>query len=111
MYIRVKNKKIEIVEKNSFWDRFKGLKFVLEPIDYVVKFPRKNWFNSNFLCQMVDVVFTDKDEKIVYIKENFRTEKTILPKHNASNVYLFPLGTSKNFKIGQQIKIYNKEKV
>ena len=107
MYIKVENKKIEIIEKNSFWDRFKGLKFVLQPIDYVVKFPRRKWFNSNFLCQRVDVIFTDKDENIIYIKENFESEKTILPKYKAHNVYLFPLGKAKNFKIGQQIKIYN----
>jgi len=111
MYIKIKNRKIEIIEKNSFWDRFKGLKFVLEPIDYIVKFPKRKWFNSNFLCQRVDIVFTDKNENIIYIHENLETEKTIFPKHRAYNVYLFPLGAVRNFKVGDQLIIYNKEKV
>ena len=31
MYLQVKNKKIKIIELTGFWNRFKGLKFVLEP--------------------------------------------------------------------------------
>lgn len=111
MYIKIKNEKIEVIEKNGFWDRFRGLKFVLEPINYAVKFPKRNWFNSNFLCQKVDIVFTDKNENILYMREHLETEKTIFPKQRAHNVYLFPLGTIKKLVVGEQLKIYNKEKV
>ena len=31
MYLQVKRKKIKLIELTKFWDRFKGLKFILEP--------------------------------------------------------------------------------
>ena len=42
MYLKVKNKKIKIIQPQGFWNRFKGLKFVLEPIDYGLRFTKKN---------------------------------------------------------------------
>ena len=45
MYLQVKRKKIKIIELKGFWNRFKGLKFVLEPIDYGVKFSKKEIYH------------------------------------------------------------------
>ncbi len=108
MYIKINRKKLPIIEKRKFWERFVGLKFVLEPIDYGVKYPKRKWFNTNFLCQRVDIVLTDKEDKICYIYENFNTEKTIFPKHKVYNVYLLPLGSSTNLKIGEVLRVYKK---
>lgn len=108
MYIKINKKRITIVEKIGFWERFVGLKFVLEPIDYGMKYSKRNWFNTNFLCQRVDIVLTDKDEHICYMYENFGTEKTIFPKRKVYNVYLLPLGSISYLKIGDLLKIYEK---
>ena len=51
MYLKIKNKKIKIIKLDSFWKRFKGLKFVLEPIDYGVMFPKKKTITTDFLCK------------------------------------------------------------
>lgn len=48
MYLQVKRKKIKIIELKGFWNRFKGLKFVLEPIDYGVKFSKRNLSPQTF---------------------------------------------------------------
>ena len=37
MYLQIKKKKIKIIELKGFWNRFKGLKFILEPINYGIK--------------------------------------------------------------------------
>ena len=45
MYITVKNRKVKLVEANTFWERLKGLKFVLGPLTYGVRFPNKKSAN------------------------------------------------------------------
>ena len=65
MYIKIKNKKVKLVEANTFWERLKGLKFVLGPLEYGVRFPKKKSSNTNFLFERIDVILTDKDEKIL----------------------------------------------
>ena len=51
MYLQVKRKKIKLIELTKFWDRFKGLKFVFEPLNYAIRFPKKKFVTTNFLCQ------------------------------------------------------------
>ncbi len=108
MYLRVKKKKIMIKELFGFWNRFKGLKFVLDPIDYVVKFSHKKFVTTNFLCQKIDIILTDREDKILYIYENFKSEQYILPKCKVYNVYFLPLHTAKNFKVGEKLTIIEK---
>ena len=77
MYIKIKNKKVKLVEANTFWERLRGLKFVLGPLDYGVRFPKKKSSNTNFLFERIDVILTDKDEKILHLIENLGTEKKV----------------------------------
>lgn len=110
MYIKINNKKIDIFTKSKFIERFTGLKFVLNTIDYGIKYPRRSWFNTNFLCQKVDIVMTDKNEAIIKMYENFKTEKSIWPKFKVKNVYLLPLGSVQYLNIGDTLKNYNNKK-
>lgn len=110
MYLQVKKKKIKLIELTTFWNRFKGLKFVLEPINYGVKFPNKKFVTTNFLCQKIDIVLTDKEDNILYMYENMKTEKYIFPKQKVYNVYFLPLNTVKNLKLNEKLKIINQEK-
>lgn len=105
MYLQVKRKKIKLIELTKFWDRFKGLKFVLKPIDYGIKFPKKKFVTTNFLCQKIDIVLTDKEDNILYMYENMKTEKYIFPKRKVYNVYFLPLNTVKNLEINSKLKI------
>lgn len=104
MYIKVKNKKIEIKELKTIKERFKSLKFELNVIDYGIKIPNKKIASTYFFCQKVDICFTDKDNKILYLYENIKSEKRII-KLKAKNVYFLPLNTCKNLKINEKLNI------
>lgn len=104
MYLKINNKKIEIKEYKKFIDRFKSLKFVLERINYGIKIPNKKKASTYFFCQRVDICFTNKDEIIIALFENVKTEKRIF-KFKAKNIYYLPLETCKFLKIGDKLKI------
>lgn len=105
MYIKIKNKKIKLVEANTFWERLKGLKFVLGPLEYGVRFPNKKSSNTNFLFVKVDVVLTDQEEKILYLFEAVGTEKKIRRKKNVYNTYFLPVHTTKNLAVGETLNL------
>ena len=104
MYLRVKNKKIEIKEYKKFSDRFKSLKFYLKNLDFGIKLPNKKLANTTFFCQRVDICFTDRDDKILYLYENVKTEKRFF-KFKAYNVYYLPLNTCSELKIGDKLNV------
>ena len=110
MYLQVKNKKIKIIELTGFWNRFKGLKFVLEPIDYGIKFSKKKFVTTNFLCQKIDIVLTDKEDNILYMYEKMNTEKYILQKKKIYNIYFLTINTIKNLKLNTKLKIIKTDK-
>ena len=105
MYLQVKRKKIKLIELTKFWDRFKGLKFVFEPLNYAIIFPKKKFVTTNFLCQKIDIVLTDKEDNILYMYENMKTEKYIFPKRKVYNVYFLPLNTVKNLTKNTKLKV------
>lgn len=105
MYIKAKNIKVKLIEANTFWERLKGLKFVLGPLKYGVRFPNKKSSNTNFLFERIDVILTDKDEKIIHMIENLGTEKKVRKKKGVYNTYFVPIGTVKNLNIGDTLKL------
>ena len=105
MYLQVKRKKIKLIELTKFWDRFKGLKFVFEPLNYAIRFPKKKFVTTNFLCKKIDIVLTDKEDNILYMYENMKTEKYIFPKRKVYNVYFLPLNTVKNLTKNTKLKV------
>lgn len=106
MYIKIKGVKINIIECTNFKSKFKSFKFYLEKIDYGLYFPRKKIASTYFFCQRVDICFTDKNNKIISLHSNVRSEKFIF-KLKAKNIYYLPVGYSNNLSIGETIKIYN----
>ena len=59
----------------------------------------------NKLCQNVDIVITDKDDKVVKVYEKVKPEKIIFPKRYGYNVYFMPLGFGEKFKHNEKIKL------
>lgn len=104
MYIILNKKEIEIKEPTSFWDKFKGLKFVLNTIDYGMLFKNKKFITTNFHCQRIDIIITDEDNRIIALYENIGSEKYII-NLKAKNTYFFPLKTAQNFRINDILKI------
>ena len=105
MYLKVKNRKVKLEEANTFWERLKGLKFVLGPLEYGVRFPNKKSSNTNFLFEKIDVILTDKDEKIVHLIECLGTEKKIHRKKHVVNTYFVPRGVVKDLKVGDTLDL------
>lgn len=105
MYIKIKNKKVKLIEANTFWERVKGLKFVLGPLKYGVRFPKKKSSNTNFLFENVDVILTDKEEKILFLISNLGTERKIRRRKNVYNTYFVPVGTVNDLKLGDVLKV------
>lgn len=103
MNLQIKNKKIEVIEYNKFKDRIKSLKFVLEPIDNGIKIPNTRIINTYFFCQRIDICVTDKEDKIILLYENVKSEKLkfLWKKYN---LYYLPLDTAKELKLGEKIK-------
>lgn len=105
MYLKIKNKKVQLVEANTFWERLKGLKFVLGPLKYGVRFPKKKSSNTNFLFENIDVILTDKEDKILFLIENLGTEKKVHKRKNVYNTYFVPVGTVNDLKVGDILKV------
>ncbi len=105
MYIKLKGKKIIVRELTKFKDRFISYKFKLEPIKEGLCFPKKRWFSTYLYCQRVDVIMTDKDNKILYMYQNLKSEKIIFFKKSVYYTYIFPSNTANDLKVGDKLKI------
>lgn len=104
MYLKINNKKkYEVFELTEFLERFKALKFDLEKLDYVLKFPNRKIVTTVFLCQKVDIIMTDKDDKILYLYSDVKSEKYFFPKFKVKNVYFLPLECAKEYRIGEKL--------
>ena len=96
------NPPIEIKECKTLKDRLKSLRFNLNKLDYALYFPNKKLASTYFFCQRVDICFIDKDNKIIALYENIKSEKRIL-KLKAKGVLYLPLGYAKKLKVGEKI--------
>ena len=103
MYLKVNNKKIEIIEPKTFKERFKSFKFYLEKIDYGIRL-KKKYYNTYWFCQRVDICITNKNNKIIKLYENRRSEK-IRFFFRAKYIYYLPLDTCKHLKVKDILNI------
>lgn len=110
MYLKVNNKKIDIVVADTFLKKFKSFKFYLPTINFILKLSKKRFSNTYFFCQVVDIIQTDKNEKIVYLDSYVPMEKSIFPRRGCYNTYFLPKEMASNFKVGDTLKLYETEK-
>ena len=106
MYIKCNNTKIYFNDEKSFFKRFKGFMFRLEPITVGKRFPKCKSIHTYFMFQKIDIIMTDKDNKILYMYPNFGTERIIFPKKKVYYTYEFPVGVCNYYSIGDILKIY-----
>lgn len=105
MYVVINKKKIKLNECTNFWQRFKGFMFRLEPIKEGLRFPKCRSIHTYFLFQNIDIIMTDKDNKIIKLYPNFGSEKIIYPKRKVYYTYELPVGSINNLKIGDTLKV------
>ncbi len=93
---------MKIKEANSFIEKFKGLMFIKD-FDYILKI-KCNGIHTFFMKTNIDVILTDKNDKILYIYRNVKPWRIILPKKNVTYTYETKVNYLKNIKVGGQIK-------
>jgi hypothetical protein len=109
VYLKIKKKKLEIKELNSFKEKIKSLRFVLKTIDYGVRLKKKKWVNTYWFCQRVDIIATNKENKILAIYNDIRSEKIFFPKRKTYYIYYLPVNSSNDFKVGEKLPIVIKK--
>lgn len=106
MYLRVNNKKLEIKEMLTFTDKIKSLRFNLYKIDYGLRRNNKKLASTYMFCQRVDICFTNKENVIIALYENVKSEKRIF-KWKSKYIYYLPLNTVKHLKVGEKLILTN----
>lgn len=103
MYIIKDNTKLKIKMCNNIFNRFLGLMFK-KNINYGLCFPKCNSIHTFFMKESIDVIMTDKDYNILYIFNNLKPNKIILPKKNV--YYTFELPINKfDLNINEKLKV------
>lgn len=102
MKIDVYEKKIDLINADSFFKKLIGLCFKRN-INYCLRF-RCNGIHTFFMCEKIDVVLTDKDNNVLYIFRNLKKNRIILPRKNVYYTYEFPNNFLKDADI-KKIKI------
>lgn len=105
MKLIINNKKIKLKKIDGFFNRFKLLKFNLEKLKEGYLLSKRKYLSTYLFCQRVDVIMTDKNNKIMYLYSNLKSEKFIFFKRKVSNVYILPLDTAKYLEKGKILKI------
>lgn len=80
------------------------LKYHFQKLYYAIMIKKCNRYSSISNKQRIDVVMTDDNLKILYIKRDMH-ENTFIEEKNATTTILLPLGTFKNLKIGDYLHL------
>ncbi|WP_258000482.1 DUF192 domain-containing protein [Bacillus sp. Marseille-P3661] len=105
---RVHEIPIKIIKYTSFFKRFRGLMFRLKPIvNEGILIEPCNSIHMFFMFFPIDVVFLNKNNQIVYAKENVKPWTVIFPIKNAKSVLELPVGSISRYhiKAGSSINI------
>lgn len=105
MYIKINKSKIPIEIKTTLKDKIKSFRFKLTKIDYGLCFPHKRRINTYFYCQNVDIIMTDKENKIIKMFSNQTSEKHIRGNRKVYYTYVLPTTICNIFDIGDTLPI------
>lgn len=103
MYIIKDNKKLEIKMCNNIFNRFLGFMFK-KNINHGLCFPKCNCIHTFFMRKPIDVIMTDKNYNILYIFNNLKPYKIILPKRNVYYTFELPINKFK-FNKNENLKV------
>lgn len=87
MKVIINNKKINLVEANTFIKKLKGLMFQ-KNINYCLRL-KTNSIHTFFMKEPIDIIMTDKYNNILYIFRNINKNKIII-KPKVYYTYEFP---------------------
>lgn len=93
---------MKIKTADKFFEKLKGLMFI-KNFNYILKL-KCNGIHTFFMKTNIDVILTDKNNKILYIYRNVKPNRIILPKKNVTYTYETPVGCLKNIKVNEALK-------
>lgn len=96
---------MKVIICNNFLKRLKGFMFTTN-IDKILCFPKCNSIHTFFMFKNIDIIMTDKNNKVLYTHYNMKPCRIILPKKNVYYTYELPVNTIK-LNIGEQLEIKN----
>ena len=88
---------MEVKEAKTFLQKLKGL-MLQKNFNYILKF-KTNGIHTFFMKTKIDVILTDKNNKVLYIYKSLKPNKIILPKRGVKYTYEAPINCLK-IKIG-----------
>jgi len=104
MKVKVNNKEIKLIIANTFLKKLKGFMFK-KNINYCLRF-KTNSIHTFFMKEKIDIVMTDKNNKVIYIFKNIEKNKIII-KHDTYFTYEFPSNFLENIYVGDILEIIN----
>ena len=93
---------LPIITCNKFVSRLKGFMFT-KKINKILCFPKCNSIHTFFMFNNIDIIMTDKNNKVLYTFYNFKPGKIILPKKDVYYTYELPVNTIK-LEVGETLK-------
>ncbi len=108
MYLLCNKKKIELELCTTFRQRLIGFMFQKKTITTGKIFPKCNSIHTFFMFQKIDVIVTDKNNKILVLYPSLRPNRIIFPQKNGYYIYELPLGICKYYHIGDCFLIEDK---
>jgi uncharacterized membrane protein (UPF0127 family) len=86
----------------KFKDRLIGNCFKKE-IKKVLVFPKCNSIHTFFMRIPIDIIILNKDKEIIYIKENLKPWRILLPKKRGYYTLEYPAGSTK-YNLNEKIE-------
>lgn len=99
---------IEIKEYHTFFKKLKGLMFK-KNFNYGVRLTNCNSIHTFFMKEKIDVIITDKNNKILYIAKSLKPNQIIWPIKHGFYVFELPEKTINNLKINQYLDLKEKQ--
>lgn len=105
MKIMVNNEEIPLKYAKSFKDKLIGFMFYKKKIDYAICFENTRSIHTFFMFQNIDIIQTDKENKIISIYKNVKNNKVIIGPKEVFKTYELPINKAKYYKIGDYINL------
>ena len=103
MKIRYREKEIELIECKTFYTRLKGF-MGKKNIHNALLFNHFNSVHTFFMKENIDIIFCNKENKIISYYQNTSPRKVILPQRKATKTIELPANYFK-IKIGERLEI------
>ncbi|MCL2484898.1 MAG: DUF192 domain-containing protein [Endomicrobia bacterium] len=85
---------IKIVQAKTFWQRFYGF-MLKKDADYALLFQNCSSVHTFFMRFNIDVLFIDKNDKVIKVKNNVKPWRIVMPVKNAVSIIEIPSSLNK----------------